>query len=226
MIGPSLDALAVRNTRTGQAETLSIIFSVTAGKRIIATVASITLFVGACGSETEDETDSTQAARSTSTTSTEATATTTATLSEQDKAEAEVEQLVIDWWTSPIDSSLGEDEPRHAYVTGLLRKRSIDNGNELAIEGQSLFGEGDGRIQVTEVLIDLDAGRGELNACTGDDSSIVDAATGEPVSEIGDPSFTFTSEFLVELTDDGWRIHEWYPSYNTGNPIECTIESE
>ncbi len=207
-----------------------LILSVTAAKRTIATIAALSLFIGACASDQENETSDAIANTSSTTTTIEATtttaATTTTTLSEQDEAEAEVEQLVIDWWTSPIDSSLGEDEPGLEYLTGLIRKRTIDNNAALTDAGQVMVGNGNGPIEITDIRINPETGQGELDACTGDDSSVLDSETGEEVGEVSDPSFAFTSEFLVELTDDGWKIHEWYPSYNTGDPIECTIETE
>ncbi len=200
----------------------------TAAKRTIATIATLSLFIGACGGDQEDQTSGTTANTSSTTTTIEATtttaATTTTTLSEQDEAEAEVEQLVIDWWTAPADGSKGEEQEHLQYLTGLLEKRSNDYDTQLANEGQILFSDGDRPIEVTEVQIDLDAGSGEIDACTGDNASLVDAETGETIGTPSDPTNTWTSEFQVERTDDGWKISEWYASFNTGDPIECTIE--
>ncbi len=225
----TFDLTSGANAAVGQG--VPMIHSVTAAKRIIATIAALSLLIGACGSDQEDETSDTTANTSSTTTTIEATtttttATTTTTLSEQDAAEAEVEQLVIDWWTAPADSSQGENQEHLQYLTGLIRKRSIDSSTARTEDGQILVSNGDRPIEITDVLVDLETGRGELDACIADNAYFLDSETGEKVGEEGDPSFSFTSEFLVELTDDGWKIHEWYPSYNTGNPIECTIETE
>lgn len=203
-----------------------------AARAIGATFVCVVL-AAACTSDPEAEIDDAIAAQSTSTssettsepapTSSSSTTSTTDGDANAAAAEAEIERVLIGWWTSPYDSTLGEDQAYFDYLTGIVYQRSADRAEQHTRDGEVRRGEGAGLIDVTAIELDLERGRGTAAACTGSDHSLFDLDTDEAV-ELGDPNFTFTSEFRLEVTDDGWKISEWLPSFNTGNPIECTVD--
>ena len=204
-----------------------ILQAMTAGKSTFATAVCSVLILGACSSDPDDTAASPSTSTTTTTveTTTTTTAPTTTTLSEQDKAEAEVEELVTEWFLRPYDSSKGEGWDRTENLTGLVRQRSLDVVEEFTSKGQLVRSGGGERIEITGVELDLEAGTGAVGTCAGSDSEIVDLETQE-VLVSDDPNYLSTGEFLVELTDDGWKINEWYPTDATDDPVECEFTEQ
>ncbi len=197
-----------------------------AGKHIFVAVAAFSVLVlGACSSDPTDETAASPSTSTTSTmveTTTTTTAPTTTALSEQDKAEAEIEQLVTEWYLEPYDSSQGQEGIRVEYLTGLARQRAIEYADEIESQGRIARSRGGQQIEVTGIEVDLEAGEGALDACIGSDVEFIDNETQEVVGT-EDPTYLTTSEFLVVLTDDGWKVTEWYSSLLEDTPTECEI---
>lgn len=200
----------------------------------VALLAGLALAVGACSDGDDDAaalleaaasaTTTTAAPSTTNTTAATAIASTTS-LSEQRVAEVEIEALVTDWWIKAYDPEQGDAAGGLEYTTGLMAARIEENRATAADEGYSRVSRGGATIQVTSMDIDVDEGQGIVNTCGGSDLIRLDAETGEPITDGDDPAYQTTSEFYVELTADGWRISEWVPSFNTGTPVECTVDA-
>ncbi len=150
---------------------------------------------------------------------------TTTTVPEEEKAEADIEELVTDWYLQPFDTSNGVGGNRTENLTGLLRQRIIELVDELTSRGELVRSGGGERIEVIGVEVDLEASTGAVDVCNGSDSEVVVIETEEVLSS-DDPNSLSTGEFLVELTDDGWKIDEWYPSRATGDPVECEFTEQ
>ena len=205
-----------------------ILQAMTAGKSTFVVAACSVLMLVACSSDSPADTaisPSTSTTATTVETTTTTTAPTTTTLSEQDKVEADVEELVTEWFLKPFDTSKGVDGNDLEDLTGLLRQRSIELVDEMTSNGQVLRSRGGERIEITHVEVDLNAGQGTVDACTGSDVEIFVTETQE-VLVSDDPDYLTTGEFLVELTDDGWKINEWYPTQATDDPVECEFTEQ
>lgn len=184
------------------------------------------LVVAACSNDDDvadlpPEDPSTTTSSSTTSTQPTTTSSTTATLSETQAAEAEIEQLLIDWWTKSFDGE-GEDGGPE-YLTGLLALRFTELVAATEANGNRGVNSQNSVIDVTSVAVDLAAGTGEATSCGGSAVLEVNRDTNEVVVD-ADPTFQFTSDWQLQLTEDGWRIAEWIPSANLAEPVLCTVE--
>ena len=143
------------------------------------------------------------------------------TLSEQAQAEAEIEEVITAWWTEGNGSP--DPEQGLEYLTGQIARRVVESRAREAEEGYFIMTSGGSVIEVTLIEVDIDKGEATAYSCGGFDTSRFDIETLEPLKEPEDPTNQSTSEWTIELTPEGWKITNWYPSYNTGDPVECTI---
>lgn len=199
--------------------------------RRIALVVAFLLAATACSNaddDTQAELDAAAEAAVTSTTappsSTTTTEPTSTTLSDLEQAEAEIRQVVTEWYQFPLDYSLGDEGLGLEQTTGLLRQRIIESAAQLEAEGQTLRSTEPSQIQITGIDIDLAGGAAEAEACTGSGTELVDTETLEVINS-GDASETLTSVFQLRLVDGEWKIYEWLPSVLNGGAIECEIET-
>lgn len=140
------------------------------------------------------------------------------------QAEAEVEELVTEFWLSPFDTSTGE--LRLKYLTGLPARRLEEGVQQLEEQGQLIRNQGQESIQVTSVEVDLETGEGEITACTGESGERLDAETMERIVEAADPEYLTTTVFYFQLTPDGWKISEFVGSAESESPELCEITSQ
>lgn len=177
-----------------------------------------------CSSDGDDEITGLESVESSTTSTTEATTTTTeattTTLSEQAQAEADVAQLVTDFWLAPFDTS--QNEYGAEYLTGLIAIRSAEYAESVTAEGQVAREIGQKTIEVTQVEVDLEAGQGTVDVCAGSYGEIVDLETLEQLA-VEDPTYLTTSVYHVELTNDGWKISDLFPSQATNSPQLCEV---
>jgi hypothetical protein len=193
-------------------------------KLTVALTVGLLLVAGACSNGSDDldltnETTSTTAEASTTST-TEAT---TTTLSEREQAEAEIRQVVTDWYEFPIDSSQGEEGLGLEGTTGLLRLRIVESLAQLEADGEIMRATVTPPIEITRVRISLAEGTAEVDACTGPALELVDAETLE-VIDTDDPENTLTSLFQLQLVENEWKINEWISSDVAGDPDPCEIK--
>ncbi|MGH1492448.1 MAG: hypothetical protein ACRBK7_24175 [Acidimicrobiales bacterium] len=177
--------------------------------------------IDAAPPETESSTTTTVATTLAPTTTTIAT---TTTLSEQAIAEAEVEQLLLDWWLGPFDTSTDDKGMGLDHLTGLVERRIREYGQQLTEQGEILQHQGQERIEVVAVRVDLEDGKGEADICSGASGVFLDAETLEPTGAADDPEYLTTTLVYVELTPEGWKISELLPSVLT-EPETCEITS-
>lgn len=199
--------------------------------RLIAFAVGILLATAACSNADDDigaELDAAaEAAETSSTTTTTRPSTTTTsepsstTLSELEAAEAEIRQVVIEWYEFPLDYSLGEEGLGLEQTTGLLRQRIIESAAQLEAEGQILRSAAPARIEIVTVDIELEDGMAEVEACTAASAELLDADTLEVINAT-DPAPS-TSSFQLQLVEEEWKISEWVASGVEGTPIECEI---
>jgi hypothetical protein len=195
-------------------------------QRAITALIVALLAVSACSSNDDiadlpPKNPSTTATPSTSSTSPTPTPSTTTTLSETEAAEAEIEQLLTDWWTGAYDGQ-GQDGGLE-YLTGLIALRVTERVADYTAAGDETVNSQDSVIEIVTVAVDLEAGTGEATSCGGSSVLRRNIETGSVVFE-DDPDFQFTSDWSLELTDDGWRIAEWIPSPNN-QTVLCTVTS-
>ncbi|MEM9654727.1 MAG: hypothetical protein AAGA65_21735 [Actinomycetota bacterium] len=192
-------------------------------------VVVLSLAAAACSSDGDDldaELEAAPSSTSTSSTTAETTTSTeatTTTLSEQAQAEADVAQLVTDYWLTEIDTSKGEIGLD--FLTGAVAARNQEAMDRFNAEGRVLRDQGQKRIEVIEVDVNISDGQGEVTACMGSASEIVDAATQERIGNAADPDLLTTTLFLVEQTPDGWRISELFASVAAESPEFCEIDA-
>lgn len=200
-----------------------------AGKpRLLAAALAVALSAAACSSGGDEPDLGLESGESSTTTTTSAPTTTTAetttTLSEQAQAEADVAQVVTDYWLTEIDTA--EGELGLEYLTGLIETRTQQWAEGLTATGQTLRDfEGQKRIEISRVQVDLGAGTAEVEACMGSGSEVLDIETLEQIEIGSNPDFLSTSVLLVEQTAAGWKIGEMFPTAATGSPELCEIES-
>lgn len=184
------------------------------------------LVVSACSNDDDiadlpPEDPSTTTTSSTTSTQPTTTSSTTTTLSETQAAEAEIEQLLIDWWTG-ADDGLGPDGGTE-YLTGLIETRVSELAAEEQAQGYESSNSQNSVIQVTSIAVDLEQGTAEATSCTG--SAVIQRSSADnAIVFADDPTFLFTSDWIVVLTDEGWKISDWFPSANADEPEPCTIE--
>lgn len=199
-------------------------------RAIAAMIAALVVMSACSGSDdvaelpSEDPEPTTTTSTSATSESTTTASSTTTVLSETEVAEAEIEQLITEYWMNRFDPE-GADDEGQQYLTGILATRTAENRAEREAQGQQLVEQGRSAIQITSVEAALDAGTGLATSCSGSDTALVDAETGEILGR-DDPDFQFTSEWLVQQTDEGWKISEWYPSALTDSPELCAVEIE
>lgn len=194
--------------------------------RLFAATIALVFIAAACSSGGDAEVAELQSVESTTTTpvasTTTSTIATTTTLSEQAQAEADVAQLVTDFWLTEVDTSTGEVGLE--FMTGLIETRTREWATGLADAGEGLRDfEGQKRVEVTSVEVDLQVGTGEVQACMGSGSEVIDLETRQQIDIGSDPEFLSTSRLLVLKTSEGWKISEIYPSVLTGNAELCEI---
>lgn len=148
-------------------------------------------------------------------------ASTSTTLSATDVARAEIEQLIFNWWTQAYDGEGTEGATE--YLTGLIETRISELAVEEQAQGLENTNTQNSVIDITSIDVDLDEGTAEATSCTGSAITQIDTATNEIVFA-DNPDFLFTSDWVLELTDDGWKIAEWFPSANGSDPELCTIQ--
>jgi hypothetical protein len=157
-----------------------------------------------------------------STTSTAAT-TSTAVVSERAQAEAEIRQVVTDWYEFLIDTSKGEEGLNLDGTTGLLRRRLVESAERRTAQGQIVRATTPSPIEIAQVRISLEEGTAEADACTGSTYEYLDAETLEVIAT-DDPSITLTSLFQLRLVEGEWKITEWISSDVAGDPKPCEIQ--
>lgn len=195
--------------------------------RLLLAIVALAIAFAACSDGEDGLGAELESAQNSTTTTTEATTTTTeattTTLSEQAKAEADVAQLVTDYWLTEIDTSKGEVGLE--FMTGLIKLRTQQWAEGLTEGGETLRDfAGQKRIEIQRVDVDLESGTGEVTACMGSGSEVLDLETLERVEIGSDPDFLSTSVLLVELTSQGWKINEMFASAATGSPELCELE--
>lgn len=163
-------------------------------------------------------------ASSSSSTSTSTTASTTSTTPEADDdlaaAEAEIREVVEAWFLFPFDSSKGPVEGMGAdYLTGPILERNRQQVEHYDAVGQVLRSEGDGTFEITGVEIDLETRRALVDICGASGMSVLDAETLEVV-QAGDPESSLADTFEMDLTDQGWKIRDWFLSEE---PVPCEV---
>jgi hypothetical protein len=146
----------------------------------------------------------------------------TTTLSDLELVEAEVAQIVVDWWEMPIDTSSLEDEVRLEPLTGLLRRRVIADTERLATEGKIRRSRSTAPIGVLGVAVDTEEGTAEVQACIGAADEVVDAESFEVIAA-ADPDMTVESLFQLQLVEQQWLISEWLPSTLNGGAVQCEV---
>jgi hypothetical protein len=175
-------------------------------------------------STTETTTTTAEPSTTTQASTTSTTATTaTALVSERAQAEAEIRQVVTDWFEFLTDTSKGEVGFGLEGTTGLLRLRLQQLGESTTARGEILRATTPSPIEITSVRITFERGIAEVDACTGSTYQLLDAETLE-VIESDDPTSTHTSLFQLQLVDGEWKINEWLPSGNTGEAVPCEIQ--
>lgn len=152
------------------------------------------------------------------TTTTAPTSSTSTTLSETAVAEAEIKRLLTDFWTGSFDGEGQDGGPE--YLTGLLEARFSELVATAEAQGNRLGNSQESVIEVTSVEVDLESGTGEATSCGGSAVLETDIETGEIVVD-ADPTFLFTSDWVLELTAEGWKIAEWYASATEPEPTLC-----
>jgi hypothetical protein len=203
-------------------------------KLTVALTVGLLLAARACSNGSDDDLDltieptpTTAKAPTTTTevsTSTEASAAeaTTTTLSERGQAEAEIRQVVTDWYQFPMDTSKGEEGLNLKGTTGLLRLRILESAEQLEAEGEVMRSTGTPRIEITRVQISLAEGTAEVDACIGPSLELVDAETLE-VIQSDNPNNTLTSLFQLQIIEGQWQINEWISSDVAGDPDPCEV---
>jgi hypothetical protein len=144
----------------------------------------------------------------------------TTTPSERDQAEAEIRQVITNWYEFPIDTSKGEEGLGLDGTTGPLRQRILESAKRRTAEGEILRSTAPHPIEITTVKINLEEGTAEADACTGSAAELLDAETLEVITT-DDPDLTHTSRFYLQLVDEQWTIHEWLA--RSANPIPCEV---
>jgi len=199
--------------------------------RLLALAVAFLLAAAACsdgdddvGAELDAEADaaatsSTTTAPPSSTTTTEATST---TLSDLELAEAEIREVVTEWYQFPIDTSQDDSDSRLDFLTGLLRQRVIESNTRLETDGVIRRSRLPAPIEITGVAVELDDGTAEVEACTGSADEFVDAETLNVISA-DDPGDTTSSAFQLQLIDGQWKIAEWISSASGDEPITCEV---
>ncbi|MEM7274264.1 MAG: hypothetical protein AAF547_14370 [Actinomycetota bacterium] len=200
--------------------------------RLMAIAVAVSLTIAACTDADDDigaELDAAAEAAETSTTvttaapSTTTSEATTTTLSERAQAEAEIRQVVTEWYEFPVDTSQGEEALGVEQTTGLLRQRLLESLVLLEADGQILRISSIPPIEITSIAIDLENGTAEVDACTGPAAELVDAETLEVIAA-DDPTDTAESMFQLQLVDGTWLISDWIASGRAdGNRIKCEI---
>lgn len=191
---------------------------------------ALLLLLGACSSSGSDESETPVVSLTTTTiqvtTTTEAT---TTTLSEHeiaqaaiDEAKAEIEAVTIDWYTFPVDTSKGEDGMQFQAITGRLEQRMRDLQTSREAAGEIQRSRGADQIEVSDIRVDLEAGKATVDICTLGDHVLVDAETGEQLN--ADDGDSWEGEAFVVLLDGVWLVEDFYSAQKTGGN-ECLIAS-
>ena len=200
--------------------------------RVLFVAIGLALLATACSGGDDSGLPTLEEAAETSTTTTPADTTTTTTapattttLSDLQQAEAEVERVVVEWYTFPADTSQeGNAEEFISYLTGLQRQRVIEWYDGLERDGliRRVFQEPP--MKVTDIAVDLVEGSARVDVCDGSADEIVDAATLE-VLETGDPDQTFAGHYQLLLVEGEWKISNVLSTQFSEDPAACEVAS-
>ncbi len=135
-------------------------------------------------------------------------------------AKEEIEAAIVGWWTYAWDTSLGEAGLPLEFVTGDLEERLRDVLAARTAAGEIQRSRGAEAVEVTSITVDLDAGRAEIEVCTRGDGEVVDAETGEVLG--ADDGDSWEGQAFAELTDEGWRVSDFYTDEENGGN-QCVL---
>lgn len=173
--------------------------------------------------EDDDAVESTTTtSSSTPTTETTVTTSTETTLTELARAEAAIEEAIVGWWTYPTDSSLGDEGLPLDYITGALFQRLRALNEQRTNAGEIQRSQGNPRVRIVGMQVDLDDGSAEVEVCTEGDDELVDAATGEVLAV--DLAQAFSGSATVQRVGTEWKVADFFTSQAGDNPVECEIE--
>jgi len=197
--------------------------------RLLALAVAFLLIAAACSDADDDIGAELDAAATSSTTTTPPSTTTTTeptttTLSDLELAEAEIRDVVTEWYQFPVDYALGEAGLRLEQTTGILRQRILESAAQLDAEGQILRALDVSPIEITAVRVSLEKGTAEVDACTASADGLLDAETLEVIAA-DNPNDASTSVFQLQLIDGQWKINEWISSALDGDPIDCEVQA-
>lgn len=132
-------------------------------------------------------------------------------LQEAALAETEITDLVSEWWTFPLDTSVGEAGLPLHLLSGALRERYATFDDDAATIQRA---RGGSRIEVIDVRVDLETGRAVIEVCSSGDSELVSAETGEVIA--ADDGDAWRGEVQAEVIDGEWKLTEFFSQEITG----------
>lgn len=169
---------------------------------------------------TDADLEAGQAGSTTSTPTTVTTASSTeTTLSDRAEAEAAIEAAIEGWWTTPRDTSLGDDGLPIEFATGPLLRRIREVAQQTTDAGQIMRTRGTAEVRILGLRVDLDEGTAELDTCTLGDGEMIDAETGEVIAVDGDQAYEGTA--FAERVDGEWKVSDFFTTRETDDPVEC-----